>query len=79
MTTKKLENTPIVAREASLVRIPRRDVEQRPELAGTVHYMYCRLDLAEPRFKGRRTAESYAEDWPYPDDKDAEKLWNEPE
>lgn len=83
MTIEKLENTPVATREASLVRIFRRDVEQEPELVGTVHYTYCRLDLrpgpAELRFKGRRTVESYPADWPYPDDQDAEKLWDEPE
>jgi len=82
MTIEKLENTPVAAREAPLVRIPRRDVAEEPELVGTVHYTYCRIDLPDqtpPRFKGRRTVESYPADWPYPDDKDAEKLWDDPE
>jgi hypothetical protein len=79
MTIEKLEDTPAVTREASLVRIATRGAELAPELAGTVHYTYCRIDLAEPRFKGRRTVESYPADWPYPDDKDAEKLWDEHE
>ena len=79
MTTEKREDTPVVTREAPLVRIPRRDVGQEPELVGTVHYTYCRLDLTEPRFRGRRTVASYPEDWPYPNDKDAERRWDEPE
>ena len=83
MTIQKLEDTPVAAPEAPLVRIPRRDVEREPEFAGTVHYIYCRINLGpdtpEARFKGRRTVESYPADWPYPDDKDAERLWDEPE
>ncbi len=75
----ELREKPVKASELPLVRLPREGQANESVPLGSAYYHYL-LRLDPPPFKGRATVESYdPAGWPYPDDEDAEGLWDEPE
>jgi hypothetical protein len=77
--TIELKERRVEPKEEPLQRIERKRQEDEAEALGTVNYAHYVVHLAPPPFKGRKTVESYPADWPYPDDEDAERLWDETE
>ena len=76
----KLRERHVEATELPLVRLARERQANESEPLGSLYYHYYLLNLDPPPFKGRATVESYdPANWPYPDDEDAERLWDEPE
>ncbi len=77
--TVKLKERRAEAKELPLQRLEGKREESEAEGVGTANYVHYVVDLRPPPFKGRKTVESYPADWPYPDDEDAERLWDERE
>ena len=77
--TVKLKETPADVVEAPLVRLGGGSSGEEAQPVGAGSYHYYRVDCVPLPFKGRRTVDAYPADWPYPDDEDAERLWDETE
>ena len=77
--TVKLKETPADVVEAPLVRLGGGSSEGEAQPVAASSYQYYRVDYPSLLFKGRRTVDAYPADWPYPDDEDAERLWDETE